>query len=95
MDMQEIEAMTDRELLAKWLTITSPGFRGHEGRTLMLRIGRWGTCVDCPVDAKGKHPENCVHTDRYDHNIHSTRHGKFFEYKEEISKAKLIKILLG
>jgi len=35
-----------------------------------LRSGRWGTCVECPVDSAGnKLPEHCVHTGRGDHRL--------------------------
>lgn len=33
-----------------------------------IRIGRWGTCSDCPVSDK-KYPEFCKYTDRYDHQL--------------------------
>lgn len=35
------------------------------------RIGRWGTCVDCPPCEHGGYPETerCVNTTRYDHRL--------------------------
>jgi hypothetical protein len=37
---------------------------------LFLRNGRWGTCVDCPMDSDGKqYPELCEHTARSDHHL--------------------------
>jgi hypothetical protein len=34
------------------------------------RIGRWGTCGDCPRDSRGyAYPEFCVNTGRYDHHL--------------------------
>lgn len=34
------------------------------------RIGRWGTCADCPRDNDGQdYPEFCANTDRYDHDL--------------------------
>lgn len=56
----------------------------------MLRNGRWGTCVGCPRDGNSVHPEICSETRRYDHNIHSTRNGKFYEYDWEIERSTLI-----
>lgn len=31
------------------------------------RIGRWGTCVSCPIDNGIVYPEKCVETTRSDH----------------------------
>lgn len=43
----------------------------------MLLNGRWGTCSGCPRDADGRpHPERCVNTDRYDHDIPVRTKGK-------------------
>lgn len=40
---------------------------------LWVRNGRWGTCVDCPRDKDGTpHPERCISTDRYDHQLELT-----------------------
>ncbi|HEY6117456.1 MAG TPA: hypothetical protein VI172_16000 [Candidatus Dormibacteraeota bacterium] len=34
------------------------------------RNGRWGTCVDCPMDRRGDaYPEFCEHTTRCDHRL--------------------------
>lgn len=44
----------------------------HSRAELLARNGRWGTCVDCPRDAKGRaFPEQCKFTNRYDHNLSS------------------------
>ena len=95
MNMKKIEEMSDRELLAAYLTKTSPGFRSHDGQNQMIQNGRWGTCGSCPQNAQVQDPKECVYTDRSDHNIHSTQDGKFFEYGREISKAHLIETLLS
>jgi hypothetical protein len=95
---EEVKAMTDRELLSAYLFKTCPGFRDHSGPELMLRNGRWGTCVDCPRNTpQGVRiaPEHCKFTGRYDHNIHKTFQGKFYEYKGEISKSHLIDTILS
>lgn len=33
------------------------------------RINRWGTCVECPIHSNQIYPEQCVNTDRYDHQL--------------------------
>jgi hypothetical protein len=36
--------------------------------------GRWGSCSGCPRDPDGfPRPERCANTDRYDHQIDSTK----------------------
>ncbi len=36
----------------------------------LSRIGRWGTCGECPRDHQGNvYPEFCKNTDRYDHHF--------------------------
>jgi len=92
---EDIEVMTDRELLAAALENQSPGFREHSGRTLMLRNGRWGTCSGCPQSGKDVYPERCGLTDRYDHNIHVTKDGKFYEYGREVPRSKIIEWALS
>jgi len=41
----------------------------HDRDELLRRNGRWGTCVDCPRDARGVYPERCKHTKHYDHQL--------------------------
>jgi hypothetical protein len=42
----------------------------HHRDELLKRNGRWGTCVLCPREPSGfPHPEQCVETDRYDHQL--------------------------
>ena len=82
----EEQSLEDRVLLARHLSRISKGFLDHDGWNLMLRNGRWGTCVACPRDRQGVHPELCIYTSRHDHNIHSTRGGRFFEYDKEIPR---------
>lgn len=31
-----------------------------------IRIGRWGTCIECPR-SDSTYPEFCINTSRYDH----------------------------
>lgn len=33
------------------------------------RIGRWGSCVECPSVGTITYPEQCIHTARYDHQL--------------------------
>lgn len=84
----------DRLLFSLYLNITSPGFKDYQASNQMIRNGRWGTCVDCPFDAAfAKHPELCENTDRYDHNLHTTKDGKFFEYSTEISLTNILDVI--
>lgn len=37
---------------------------------MFARIGRWGTCCDCPTDGLGNYyPELCKNTNRPDHHL--------------------------
>ena len=47
----------------------SQGPDHHSRNELLLRNGRWGTCVDCPKRDGNIFPEECINTTRYDHNI--------------------------
>jgi hypothetical protein len=41
----------------------------HSRDALLVRNGRWGTCVMCPrIDGEVR-PEDCEETSRYDHNL--------------------------
>lgn len=41
----------------------------HSRNQLLIRNGRWGTCVSCPREDGEVFPEKCEHTKRYDHNL--------------------------
>ena len=41
----------------------------HSRNTLLVRNGRWGTCVSCPRIDGEVFPEKCEYTKRYDHNL--------------------------
>ena len=44
--------------------------RMADGFRQFSRNGRWGTCADCPADSNNHaHPEFCVNTNRYDHQL--------------------------
>lgn len=88
------KVMTDRELLAAYVAKVAPhSVKEYRSGELILRNGRWGTCSGCPREKTDVYPERCDETKRYDHNIHSTKDGKFFAYSEEVPKARLIDTL--
>jgi protein gp37 len=45
----------------------------HDRAALLARNGRWGTCVECPRDDIGVHPERCVQTQQYNHQLQDDR----------------------
>lgn len=85
----EIE-LKNRKLLAEYVLKISRGAVEHDAGKYILRNGRWGCCAMCPRDHAGKHPEACNFTGQYDHNIHSTKGGKFYHYGREIPESELI-----
>jgi hypothetical protein len=92
--LEAAKVMTDRELLAAYVAKDSPrSVKEYRSEELILRNGRWGSCSGCPRDKKTVYPERCERTDGLDHNIHSTRDGKFFAYTRELPKAKLLETL--
>lgn len=61
---------------------------------MFARIGRWGTCVDCPCDNLGVYyPELCVHTDRGDHHLGMKDLAE--SYMNEVSRQEALKARLG
>lgn len=84
----------DRLLLAEYVSRTYPPSRNYNARVLILRNGRWGTCVGCPRDVDGAHPEHCAYTDRYDHNIHRVNDGKFYHNTGgEIAREEILRVV--
>jgi protein gp37 len=45
----------------------------HDRAALLARIGKWGTCADCPRRDGAVFPEECGYAERYDHNLRDDR----------------------
>ena len=89
------EAMNDRQLLAAYVAKRSPAAAEYRAQALIMRNGRWGTCGGCPGGAQGVRLEQCSFTERYDHNIDSTKDGKFYAYDREVPRSVLIDTLIA
>ena len=69
-----VDGITEDELLERLLKCVKLVAKGQTGYVeRMMRYGRYGTCIECPRDGEGGiHPERCVNTERYDHQINAT-----------------------
>ncbi len=102
LNRETVQAMSDNELLAEAVMKRSPHSSRYYAKETLLRIGRWGTCVDCPdkdgniYGQKRGMPltERCPNTDRYDHHIDWTKDGKFHFDSKDITREELIEFLL-
>jgi len=47
---------------------TIPPFSLRFAMSTFSRIGKWGTCVECPR-SDSTYPEFCVNSNRYDHQL--------------------------
>lgn len=93
--LDEVKAMSDRELLAAAATKWSPVSLDDRARESILGNGYWGTCVDCPRDVQGHaYPERCTSGRVNQHNYFGMLYGMFIMGHQVYSKSMLMGYLL-
>jgi hypothetical protein len=93
--LSQLEAMSDRELLAFSVFKKYPGETHYYAAETILRIGRWGSCDFCPRNANGAPiTESCISTDCYNHHIDWVKEDEISFNNEMVTREQLIAFIL-